>query len=124
MLLALLIGFGKRRSELVGLEHASRHRHNLDAYSQPMLDQFVAVSAAGTLLAYAIYTFDSVSVPFDHRMMLTVPIVAYAVFRYLHLVYQRGQGGAPETMLLSDRGLIGSVALWGLLCAAIFYGDR
>jgi 4-hydroxybenzoate polyprenyltransferase len=121
MLLALLIGFGKRRYELVALEDAGRHRRNLEVYSRTMLDQSVAVTAAGTLIAYAVYTFDSDAAPVDHRMMLTIPIVAYAVFRYLYLLYQRGEGGTPETMLLSDRGLLLSVALWGVASTVIFY---
>jgi 4-hydroxybenzoate polyprenyltransferase len=121
MLLALLVGFGKRRHELVALPEAGRHRQNLDAYSVPMLDQFVAVTAAGTLIAYAVYTFDSESAQDHQRMMLTIPIVAYGVFRYLYLLYRGGQGGAPETMLLTDRPLLGAVALWSLLSAVLFY---
>ena len=39
MLLALLIGFGKRRHELVALENARGHRRNLNVYNRPMLDQ-------------------------------------------------------------------------------------
>ena len=66
----------------------------------------VAVTAAGTLIAYAVYTFDSESAQYHHRMMLTIPIVAYGVFRYLYLLYLGGQGGAPETMLLTDRPLV------------------
>jgi 4-hydroxybenzoate polyprenyltransferase len=121
MLLALLIGFGKRRQELVALENASGHRRNLSVYNQAMLDQSVAVTAAGTLIAYAVYTFDSESAQYHHRMMLTIPIVAYGVFRYLYLLYLGGQGGAPETMLLTDRPLLTSVAAWAAVSAFLFY---
>lgn len=121
MLLALLVGFGKRRHEIVALDEAGRHRRNLDAYSLPLLDQFVAVTAAGTLIAYAVYTFDSESAQYHQHMMLTIPIVTYGVFRYLYLLYRGGQGGAPETMLLTDRPLLGAVAAWSLLSAIVFY---
>ena len=121
MLLALLIGFGKRRHELVALDNAAEHRRNLNLYNRPMLDQAVAVTAAGTLIAYAVYTFDSESAQYHHRMMLTIPFVAYSVFRYLYLLYHRGQGGAPETMLLTDRPLLASVAAWGAASAFLFY---
>ena len=121
LLLALLLGFGKRRHELVMLDEARRHRRNLDVYSRAMLDQSVAVTAAGTLIAYAVYTFDSDSAPFDHRMMLTIPIVAYGVFRYLYLLYQRDLGGAPESMLLTDRPLLIAVSTWSLVSALLFY---
>ena len=121
MLLALLLGFGKRRHELMSLEVASGHRANLETYTERMLDQAVAVSATGTLLAYAVYTVDGESVAFDHRMMVTIPIVAYGIFRYLFLVYGRGQGGAPETMLLTDRTLLAAVVTWGLASVVLFY---
>ena len=121
VLLALLIGFGKRRYELVALDNPKGHRRNLILYNRPMLDQSVAVTAAGTLIAYAVYTFESDSALYHHRMMLTIPIVAYGVFRYLYLLYLGGQGGAPETMLLTDRSLLASVAAWGAVSALLFY---
>jgi len=121
VLLALLIGFGKRRHELVALDNARVHRRNLGVYNQAMLDQSVAVTAAGTLIAYAVYTFDSESAQYHHRMMLTIPFVAYGVFRYLYLLYLGGQGGAPETMLLMDRPLVAAVATWAVVSAILFY---
>jgi 4-hydroxybenzoate polyprenyltransferase len=121
MLLALLIGFGKRRHELVVLDNARGHRRNLGVYNQAMLDQYVAVTAAGTLIAYAVYTFNGESAQYHQRMMLTVPIVAYGVFRYLYLLYVGGQGGAPEAMLLTDRPLVAAVATWAIVSAFLFY---
>ena len=121
MLLALLIGFGKRRNELVSLDSAGLHRRNLDSYSREMLDQAVAVTASGTLIAYAVYTIDADSVPRDHRMMWTIPLVAYGIFRYLFLLYRKGKGGAPEALLLTDRGLLAAVMSWGIASAILFY---
>lgn len=121
MLLALLISFGKRRNEFVSLGMPTLHRRNLEMYSLPLLDQAVAVTAAGTLIAYAVYTFDADSAPRDHRMMLTIPMVAYGIFRYLYLIYRRGEGGAPEWMLLTDRALLAAVVAWSLVSAALFY---
>ncbi len=86
-----------------------------------MLDQGVAVTAAGTLIAYAVYTFDSESAQYHHRMMWTVPIVAYGVFRYLYLLYLGGQGGVPESMLQTVRPLLVSVAAWAVASAFLFY---
>lgn len=121
MLLALLLGFGKRRHELLSLDRAGEHRANLETYSERVLDQAVAVSAAGALMAYAVYTFDGESPGVAHRMLVTIPIVAYGIFRYLYLIYGRGQGGAPETMLLSDKALLGGVVTWGVVSVVLFY---
>ncbi len=122
MLLALLLGFGKRRHELLTLRgRAVRHRANLGAYTARLLDQLIGTSAAATVIAYAIYTFDAASVPRNHSMMLTIPFVVYAVFRYLHLVYARRLGGSPEILLVRDRPLLASILLWGIGSVLILY---
>jgi 4-hydroxybenzoate polyprenyltransferase len=122
MLLALLLGFGKRRHESIILRgRAARHRANLALYTPRLLDQLIGLSAAATLIAYAVYTFDAAAVPANHSMMLTIPIVAYAVFRYLYLVYARRLGGSPEVLLLRDRPLLAAIVLWGLSSVAVLY---
>lgn len=122
MLLALLLGFGKRRHEILTLRsRAARHRANLASYSPRLLDQLIGLSAASTVIAYAVYTFDSASVPANHTMMLTIPLVVYAIFRYLYLVYMRTLGGSPETLLVRDRPLLLSIVLWGLSSVTVLY---
>jgi hypothetical protein len=122
LLLALFLGFGKRRHELTTLEHAAvRHRANLEAYSVPLLDQIIAVVASAVLMAYSIYTFDASSVPRNHAMMLTIPFVAYAVFRYLYLLHRKDFGGSPEVLLFADRPLLLCIVGWGLTSVAIMY---
>jgi 4-hydroxybenzoate polyprenyltransferase len=117
---ALLVGFGKRRHELLALDQdAALHRQNLETYSVSMLDQCIAVTAAATILSYSIYTFQAPSLPDNHAMVLTAPIVMYAVFRYLYLVYIRRAGGSPEVMLLKDRPLQMSVVGWVLASLVI-----
>jgi hypothetical protein len=45
-------------------------------------------------------------------MMLTIPFVAYGIFRYLYLLYVRGEGEAPEIVLLRDRPSLINGVLW------------
>jgi 4-hydroxybenzoate polyprenyltransferase len=122
MLGALFIGFAKRRNELATLEHfAGRHRANLDAYSLPMLDQIIAIVSAAMLMAYSLYTFDAPNVPSNHAMMLTIPFVLYAHFRYLYLVYRKDLGGSPEAILVTDKPLFACIVGWGLTSLAILH---
>jgi 4-hydroxybenzoate polyprenyltransferase len=122
LLLALFIGFGKRRHELATLEDtAGRHRANLDAYSLPMLDQIIGVVASATVMAYSLYTFDSPTVPDNHAMMLTIPFVVYAIFRYLYLIHRHELGGSPEALLFADRPLLLCIIGWGLASVVILY---
>jgi 4-hydroxybenzoate polyprenyltransferase len=119
---ALFIGFGKRRNELVTLEAlAGQHRANLEEYSIPMLDQIIAIVSAAMLIAYSLYTFDATNVPDSHAMMLTIPFVAYGLFRYLYLVYRKGEGGSPEMLLVRDPGLLVCITGWIGTALAILY---
>ncbi len=122
MLLALMLAFGKRRHELLMLrDSASQHRANLDAYSVPLLDQIIAVTSSSAVVAYSVYTFTSPTLPANHSMMLTIPIVLYAVFRYLLLIYKEHLGGSPELLLMHDRPTQLSILLWAVASGAILY---
>ncbi len=119
---ALYIGFGKRRAELALLaEDANSHRKVLDGYTMPLLDQYITVVSAMTIIAYSLYTFSAPNLPENHIMMLTIPFVIYGVFRYLQLVQFNGNTGAPDEVLLTDRPMQLTILLWGLSVLLIFY---
>lgn len=121
-LLALYIGFGKRRAELNLLTvEANSHRRVLDGYSTPFLDQLITIVSSTTILAYSLYTFSAPNLPENHIMMLTIPFVVYGIFRYLYLIQIQGEGGAPEELLLTDRPLQLTIVLFGIAVLVIFY---
>ena len=117
---ALFIGFGKRRNELATLEGvAGQHRANLDAYSLPLLDQIIGIVSAAMIISYSVYTFDAAAVPENHALMLTIPFVLYAIFRYLYLIYRKHLGGSPEVLLVTDRPLLLCIIGWALASLVI-----
>jgi 4-hydroxybenzoate polyprenyltransferase len=121
-LLALYLGFGKRRAELALLAvDATNHRPVLDGYTVPLLDQFITIVSGTTIVAYSLYTFFRPEAPDNHALMLTIPFVVYAIFRYLFLIQVRNIGGEPEEILLADRPFQLSILLWGLAVLAVFY---
>ena len=121
-LLALYLGFGKRRAEMVLLAgDANTHRRVLDGYTLPLLDSYILIVSGTSIVAYSLYTFSAPNLPGNHLMMLTIPFVIYAIFRYQLLIHVENAGGAPEEMLLTDRPLLGSILLWGLSVVAILY---
>jgi 4-hydroxybenzoate polyprenyltransferase len=121
-LLALFLGFGKRRAELALLaQGAGSHRKVLDGYTLPLLDQYIMIVSGTTIVAYSLYTFSAPNVPENHSMMLTIPFVVYAIFRYLYLIEVEHAGGAPEEILLSDRPFQIAMFLWGVTVLAVFY---
>ena len=74
-----------------------------------------------TIVGYSLYTFSAPNVPANHSMMLTIPFVVYAIFRYLYLIEVRHSGEAPEEVLLSDRPFQIAMVLWGVAVLAVFY---
>lgn len=119
---ALYLGFGKRRAELTLLEKgAGSHRKVLEGYSIPLLDQYITIVSAATILSYSLYTFSAPNLPANHSMMLTIPFVAYIIFRYLYLIQMTQNAGAPEEVLLTDRPIQISLLLTGLVILTVFY---
>ena len=121
-LLALFIGFGKRRAELVLLaQEANQHRKVFDGYTIDFLDQLITIVSGTTIVAYSLYTFSAPNLPDNNMMMLTIPFVLYGIFRYLYLIRVKESGGAPEEIVLRDIPLQISILLWGATVILIFY---
>lgn len=121
-LLSLFLGFGKRRVELALLtDGAGSHRKVLDGYTLPLLNQYIMIVSGMTIIAYSLYTFSAPNVPENHSMMLTIPFMVYAIFRYLYLIEVEKAGGTPEEILLSDRPFQVSMLLWAVTVIIIFY---
>ena len=123
-LLALFLGFGKRRHEIVLLANdAGTHRKILEEYSPYYLDQMIAVVTASTVVAYSLYTLDAGTIEKlgTQYLPLTIPFVIYGIFRYLYLVHQKEEGGSPSRILLTDKPLLADIALYFIAVVLILY---
>jgi len=124
ILLALFLALAKRRHEIVLLAGgATSHRPILGEYTAYLLDQMIGVVTASTLIAYVFYTISpETQAKFGTPWLgLTIPFPLYGIFRYLYLVHQREGGGSPADLLVTDRPLLGCVALWAVAVALIIY---
>jgi 4-hydroxybenzoate polyprenyltransferase len=123
-MVALLVGFGKRRHELVLLEEAAEnHRRSLSDYSISFLDSIMNICAGAAVLTYALYTRadETVQRVGSRAMLLTIPFVIYGVFRYLFLIHKRKTGGDPVQLLFRDRPTLLNLVLWILASGAVIY---
>lgn len=121
---ALLLGFAKRRNELVMLEDAGSHRRILQEYTVGLLDQLITIVTAATLMAYMLYTFFSPTGKERPLLMTTIPFVIYGIFRFLYLMHRHGKGGDPSSELIEDRNLLVCALLFGVTAAAVMLLDR
>lgn len=115
LLLALFLGFGKRRWELVALGgDATSHRAALAGYTTHLLDQLIAVTTASTVVAYALYTLaPETQAKFGtDQLIWTLPFVLFGVFRYLWLIHGAQKGGNPTSALLRDWPIVVTAGLW------------
>jgi 4-hydroxybenzoate polyprenyltransferase len=108
--LSLFLGFNKRRGEIVLIKDEAptegSTRKNLDQYSETLVTELQAITTSGTIISYGLYTIEN-----NQWLMLTMPHVLYGVFRYIYLVTQHNEGGAPDETLLKDKPIL----LTGLL---------
>ena len=125
--LALFLIFSKRRHELVLLAgEAAGHRAVLSRYSPAFLDQMINVVTASTVVSYALYAVDADTVARfgSDRLIWTLPMVLFGVFRYLYLIYQRTEKRNPTEAVLRDLPSVVNVVLWGVVVVWIVYGGR
>ena len=118
-LAALLLALIKRRSQLATAgEEAASQRPSLSRYTVEALDHLVVITATASLIAYSLYTFTAPNLPDNDAMMLTIPFVAFGLFRYIILSGSADAGENPEDLLMGDAPLIATIALW-LVSAAV-----
>lgn len=118
-LLALFLGFSKRRNELQILpQDAQDHRLILEQYSLEFIDNMLSIVTASTLISYSLYTFFAAE---EKYSMVTILFVLYGIFRYQYIIYNKKQGESPEDIVLSDKPMIVNIILWILTSALILY---
>jgi 4-hydroxybenzoate polyprenyltransferase len=121
-MLALFLGFTKRRQEAILEEEpqeGATTRPVLEHYSLPFLDQLIAMVTAIAILSYIIYAVNS---PFaGSKMLATAPSVLYGVFRYLYLIYDRRDTRSTAAILAEDPGMIFAGASYVVSAFLVLY---
>lgn len=124
LMLTLFLGFSKRRAEIDATADGPLpvSRVVLESYSVTLLDQLTAITATCSILTYALYTVseETIAVHGSHALVYTVPLIAFGMFRYLHLLHVRSST-AQDTALavLRDRPLGLTVIAWLVTSAVI-----
>ncbi len=122
-LLALFLGFGKRRQELGQVAEASQQRKVLLQYEPYFIDQMMSVVTASIVIVYMLYTVDTQTVVHfgTKHLIYSIPFVYYGIFRYLYLIHKARIEGDPTTALFSDTRIQISLLGWIVTCVGVIY---
>jgi 4-hydroxybenzoate polyprenyltransferase len=141
---SLFLAVGKRRAELAILSEqvvAVQHRKVMGKYSTNILDSYLSMFSTAAFLSWALYTFNfynqqggeslviaglpwySRTLTINKWLMATIPIVIFGIMRYLRIIYDGSRAESPERVILSDRPLLVTVLLWGLMVVGVLYGS-
>jgi decaprenyl-phosphate phosphoribosyltransferase len=120
---SLLMVVGKRRAETeeMGIE-AAEFRPTLGMYPKDYLAQLQTVATAVVLVGYFLWAFEKASLSGATIPWFELSIVPFAVaiLRYV-LLLDTGHGGAPEDVVLGDRALQITGAVWLVVFAIGVY---
>lgn len=118
--LALFLALSKRRGELTN--HGAIGRASLRDVPVPLVESLENVTLGMTIVCYALYTVSAETVAWfgTDGLLATVPIVVFGMFRW-RLLETRGKGEDTASDLLTDPGLLATIFVWALVCAAVIY---
>ncbi|MEI6532722.1 MAG: UbiA prenyltransferase family protein [Candidatus Roizmanbacteria bacterium] len=133
---SLFMASVKRHAELV--THGSGARESLVSYTSHLLYFMTNTFATATIIAYSFYTYfeppPRIEVPifrafvdafpgFEARkwMMISIPLIVYGISRYAQLLYDRAGGERPEKVITTDKPLIITIFLWGVVVIGLIY---
>lgn len=134
--ISLFMATVKRHAELV--VQGTSTRESLYHYKDHLLNFLTNTFATLTIIAYSFYTyfeklpetsgdfshiFSNLYPGFEARkwMMVTIPLVVYGIARYAQLLYEKEEGERPEKIITTDKPLIITMGLWGLIVIGLIY---
>lgn len=125
-LLALFLGFGKRRHELAYAGNAKKTRAALGAYTPRALNVALAITGLATVATYLAYTLDPHTRAFfkNDYLWLTVVHPIFGIVRFLQLVAGRPRAESPTQEILRDTPFVLNLVMWVIGVIVILYQLR
>lgn len=123
-LLALLLGFAKRRDDvLIYIESGRKMRKSVDGYNLEFINLSMVMMAGVVIVAYLMYVLSDEVV--EHwgtkNLYITAFPVIMGVLRYLQLTFVKGKTGNPTKILLKDWVIQVVIGGWIVLFYLIIY---
>lgn len=125
-LLAIFLGLGKRRHELVLLQATGESKRRVLArYRLDHLDVALGVSGVVTALTYVAYTLDPVTVAKfgTSHLVWTTPFIGVGLWRFGRLMLRRDNPVSPTDAMLHDPIFLANLAAWAAVVVFVVYGS-
>jgi decaprenyl-phosphate phosphoribosyltransferase len=124
-LLALFLGFGKRRHE-ISAEHAGLQRKSLESYSAGGLNAALAITGSATIAVYILYTLDKDTRAFfrTDQLWMTTPSVLIGIWRFVQIVRGNPKSESPTQEMLRDGLFVLNLLAWAIVVVVIVYRIR
>ncbi|MCL2855340.1 MAG: UbiA prenyltransferase family protein [Defluviitaleaceae bacterium] len=111
---ALFMAFGKRRGEM--MQVGGHGRQSLAKYNLGALNAMMFVCMGLAMVFYALWAISGVPL-----MIYTVPLIIFIGCRYLLAISHKKSHGDPVSVILGDKVLVASIALFGVLSFVFLY---
>ena len=118
LMVALFLGFAKRRAELyASVEGSTGDRKVLASYQPVLLDKLIVITSTCVILTYSLYTLNekTIKVHQTESLIYTVPFVMYAIFRYIYSLHNQTMGSDPALEIFRDYHILAAIVGWLLL---------
>ncbi len=124
-LIALFMGFGKRRHELASV-NASKQRSALEQYTPRSLTIALALTGMAAVATYLAYTLDAGTRALfgTNYLWITTIHPLFGVIRFLQLVVTRPKAESPTQEILRDTPFMMNLVLYAIEVIVIVYQVR
>jgi 4-hydroxybenzoate polyprenyltransferase len=122
-LLALFLGLGKRKHELVFADGSASTRKVLQHYDVDHVNLALIVTGVATTISYLAYTLsEHTRAQFGtHALVFTVPFIAFGLWRFVWLLNRPGEAQSPTDRMLRDAPFLVNLVLWGSAVLIVVY---
>lgn len=124
LFLSLFLAIMKRKSEVELMTNSNSTRKVLKDYTVDFINQISAISAAGVIICYALYTVSerTITVFGTENLVFTSVFFIFGIFRYMFLVYTQNKGENTIEIVLKDVPMIINALLYiGTVLIIIYY---
>lgn len=125
-ILALFIGFAKRRTDVILANEGQKVRKSIDGYNLIFIDISLGVLSSILIVSYIFYCISPLNQKNFHSELLYVSVlfVLNGILRYLKLALVNQSTYSPTLIVLKDRFLQITILCWLLLMSYLLYFNK